>query len=177
MRMGKFLRSQVLVLALLLCCLPATAGEVGTTRSLSIGTVTVVLGSPAESALRELSAKYKIHELGDGDLVVIDEAGAGVIGGVKVRAGKVVRVSCDWGNRGASEAHALAESLWAVLAEVTNDAEASARIVTKSIRKPNDTYYDIQIIFPDRRVSLTSSKNGMLGLSETIEEPILSKSQ
>lgn len=171
MRTGKFLRLHFPALALLLCCLSASAGEVGAKRSLSIGTVTIALGSPTENVLRELSAKYKIRDLGDGDFLVIKEDGPGIIGGVKVHAGRVVRVSRDWVSRDTREAHALAESLWAVLAEATNDSEAPAQVVTRTVREPNDTYYDIQIIFSDRRVSLTSSKNGRLGLSETIEEP------
>lgn len=170
MRTGNRWKLPVFALVLLFFSLAATAGEVGVHRSLSIGVVTVVLGSPAKGALRDLSAKYKVHDIGDGDFVVMEKDRARTIGGVKARAGKIVRVSRDWANQDTRDAHALAASIWELLAETTNDSEASARVVTRMVRTPNDTYHDIQIIFPDRRVSLMSSKNGMLGLSETIEE-------
>jgi hypothetical protein len=170
MRTGNHWKLPVSALVLLFFSPAATAGEVGVHRSLSIGAVTVVLGSPAEGALRDLSAKYKVHDIGDGDFVVMEKDRPRTIGGFKVHAGKVVRISRDWANQDTREAHALAESMWALLAEATNDSEAAARVVTRIVRRPDDTYYDIQIIFPDRRVSLMSSKSGMLGLSETIEE-------
>lgn len=153
-----------LVLALV-SCQPVIAG----TRHLLIGEVPLELGMAGDKALALLGEKYNLRPLGEGDYIVLQPSPPDVIGTITVVANRITRLSRNWADGTKEPSLKLAQAVWDVIANAAGEGTSTAVVHTRTSRSPEGTFFDLQLVFPDRRISLTFSDRS-LTLSETLEE-------
>lgn len=134
---------------------------------------TVRLGMPKATVLGALEGKYNLTQTDENSWFIMEKGGPPYkhIGGLAFKDGKLSWASKDWGSFGERGTLDFANDLFSLLSNLGQEGEAVALIKTSTpVRQPGTTLKQIQLIFPNKKITLLVAEDREKGSSVSMQE-------
>lgn len=158
---------------LLLCIFSSTYAA-----DLPIGAVSLSLGMEQSAVMKELRAHFHVVAVtGNSNMFFLSESkppNASVIGGVSFENGRLAWIQRNWGSfAGKVNSIEVTKALFSAIESAKTASGGSAVISTSIQRIPGAEFKSIYFVFPDRKITVsTTDGDAKYGQQVSIEESV-----
>ncbi|HEY2295151.1 MAG TPA: hypothetical protein VGM86_30985 [Thermoanaerobaculia bacterium] len=136
------------------------------------------LGMLEKPLIAKLKENYLLSNAGEHGWVVLEKTGPPykMVGSVGFTNGRLSSISKEWGSYSGDEAQNLGKDLFSLLSTLADKKSATIVVNSKiSVRQPGITISEIELLYPNRTVSIAVTESRQYGNSVVINEMLKAK--